>query len=185
MQNVIIIHGTEGYPEENWFPWLKSKLEERGYNVSVPQFPSPPIVPSKISEWFQVLKNYDINEDTIIVGHSLGGLFTLRILERISHPIKAAFLVSSPIGIKPIKYYERDLAFSGFDFDWDKIRKNAQNFIVFHSDNDPYVCIENGKKLSEELDVDLKFIPNAGHFNAAAGYTEFIDLLKEFDKIFN
>ena len=47
MKNVIIIHGTEGYPEENWFPWLKKNLEERGYNVTVPQFPSPPVVAAK------------------------------------------------------------------------------------------------------------------------------------------
>ena len=27
VNNVFIFHGTEGYPEENWFPWLKEKLE--------------------------------------------------------------------------------------------------------------------------------------------------------------
>ena len=50
MKTAIIIHGTEGYPEENWFPWLKSELEIIGYQTFVPQFPSPPVVPSKISE---------------------------------------------------------------------------------------------------------------------------------------
>lgn len=58
MKNAIIIHGTEGYPEENWFPWLKNELELIGYNVIVPQFPSPPVVPAKISEWFGVLDEY-------------------------------------------------------------------------------------------------------------------------------
>ena len=83
MKNALIIHGTEGYPEENWFPWLKQELEKRGYEVFVPQFPSPPKVPAKIAEWFDVLKNYEqhVNGDTIIIGHSLGGVFTLRILE--------------------------------------------------------------------------------------------------------
>ena len=28
MTNAIIIHGAYGSPEENWFPWLKMKLEE-------------------------------------------------------------------------------------------------------------------------------------------------------------
>ena len=31
--NFIIIHGIYGHPEENWFPWLKNKLEGMGYEV--------------------------------------------------------------------------------------------------------------------------------------------------------
>ena len=75
--NVFIFHGTEGYPEENWFPWLRENLEAKGCKGIIPQFPTPPIVPAKISGWFDVLKEYekDINEDTIFVGHSLGGSF--------------------------------------------------------------------------------------------------------------
>ncbi|MCI8778575.1 MAG: serine hydrolase family protein [Bacilli bacterium] len=183
MKNAIIIHGTEGNPEENWFPWLKKELEQKGYTVSVPQFPSPPVVPAKISEWFDVLNNYQINEDTIIIGHSLGGIFTLRVLETLNFTIKAAILVGTPIGIKPIKYYERDLSFSGFEFNWSKIKNVAKDFVVFQSDNDPYVALENGRELSNKLGVTLYFIPNAGHFNAQAGYTEFPELLQQIKKI--
>ena len=179
MKNAIIIHGTEGYPEENWFPWLKNELEQQGYKVSVPQFPSPPVIPANISEWFDVLKDYEIDEDTLLIGHSLGGVFTLRILENLGHSVKGAFFVGTPVGIKPITYYDRDVAFSGFEFDWDKIRKNARHFVVFQSDDDPYVGLANGEKLAEELGITLNFVPNSGHFNAKAGYTEFPDLLKE------
>ena len=143
MKNAIIIHGTEGYPEENWFPWLKQELEKRGYKVFVPQFPSPPKVPAKIDEWFDVLKDYEhhMNKDTILIGHSLGGIFTLRILERLKHPVKAAFFVGTPIGIRPILNYERDSSFSGFSFDWKNIINKAHHFAVFQSDNDPYVSL--------------------------------------------
>ena len=182
MRNAIIIHGTEGYPEENWFPWLKKELEQQGYKVSVPQFPSPPVVPAKISEWFDVLKDYEINQDTLLIGHSLGGVFTLRILEKLEHTVKGAFFVGTPVGVKPIKFYDRDVAFCGFDFDWYKIRKNAERFVAFQSDDDPYVGLENGEKLAEELGIVLNFVPNSGHFNAKAGYTEFPDLLKEIIK---
>ncbi len=40
-QNVFIFHGSSGYPEENWFPWLKQKLEDKGLEVFVPKFPTP------------------------------------------------------------------------------------------------------------------------------------------------
>lgn len=180
MKNLFIFHGTEGYPEENWFPWLKQELENSGYNVIVPQFPSPPIVPAKISEWFEVLKNYEkyIGKDTILIGHSLGGVFTLRVLEQLEHPIKAAVFIGTPIGVRPILNYDRDNSFSGFSFDWQNILAKAQHFEVFQSDNDPYVSLDNGKQLAENLNVTLNFVPNAGHFNTKAGYTKF-DLLLE------
>lgn len=176
--SIFIFHGTEGYPEENWFPWLKAELEAKGYKVIVPQFPSPPEVPAKISEWFEVLDRYsgDIGEDTVFVGHSLGGLFILKIFEKLDHKIKAAVFVGAPIGEKPLFNYERDASFSGFEFDWQNIKRKADTFIVYQSDNDPLVGINNGKKLAENLGVKLSFIPNAGHFNKDAGYTKFEDL---------
>ncbi len=184
MKNAFIIHGTEGHPEENWFPWLKKHLEEQGYTVTVPQFPSPPVVAAKISEWFDVLKEHEdkINKDTIIVGHSLGGIFTLRILEKLRTPVRAVFLTGTPIGIRPILNYDRDSAFSGFDFDWAKIKQNSKRFEVFHSDDDPYVDLANGEELARNLGVKLSFIPNAGHFNKKAGYTKFPQLLEKFDE---
>jgi predicted alpha/beta hydrolase family esterase len=185
MINVFIFHGTEGYPEENWFPWMKEKLEAEGCKVIVPQFPTPPIVPAKISEWFDVLKKYEneITEDTILIGHSLGGIFLLRVLEKLNHPVREAVFVGAPIGERPILNYDRDEAFSGFNFDWENIKNKTKNFIVYQSDNDPYVGLENGKALAKNLGVDLTFIPNAGHFNTKAGYTEFPDLLEKIKLI--
>ena len=183
--NVFIFHGTEGYPEENWFPWMKEQLEAKGCKVIVPQFPSPPIVPAKISEWFEVLKNYEqyIDENTILIGHSLGGVFTLRLLEQLKHSVRAVFLVGTPIGVKPIANYDRDKSFSGFDFNWSTIQSNSKHFDVFQSDNDPYVSLGNGKQLAKELGVELTFIPNAGHFNKSAAYLTFPDLLEKIRKI--
>lgn len=184
MSDILIFHGTEGYLEENWFPWLEKELEQMGHKVFVPQFPSPPIVPSKISEWFEVLEDYEkyIDEDTILIGHSLGGIFTLRVLEKLDHQVKAAFFVGTPIGVQPILNYERDSSFSGFDFDWESIKSKAKNFVVFQSDNDPYVSLGNGEGLAKHLGVELSFIPNAGHFNAKAGYLRFDDLLERAKK---
>ena len=187
MNNIFIFHGTEGYPEENWFPWLKEKLEAEGHKVFVPQFPSPPVVPAKINEWFDVLRNYEqyIDEDTIFIGHSLGGIFTLRLLERLEHPVKVALFVGTPVGVKPILNYDRDSSFSGFAFDWSTIKSNAKNFVVFQSDNDPYVSLGNGEELAKELGVELFFIPNAGHFNKKAGYIKFDELLEKLKPLLN
>jgi hypothetical protein len=185
MKNAFIFHGTEGYPDENWFPWLKKELERLNYKVYVPQFPSPPNVPAEINKWFDVLNDYNeyINEETILIGHSLGGIFLLRFLERIQHMVKMSVFVGTPIGIRPILNYDRDSSFSGFAFDWNNIREKSESFIVFQSDNDPYVSLGNGEELAKNLNTSLNFVPHAGHFNTKSGYTTFDLLLEKLKKV--
>ncbi len=100
-----------------------------------------------------------------------------------NHPVRAAFLTGTPIGIRPILNYERDSSFCGFSFDWETIRKNAHHFVIFQSDDDPYVSLENGEELAKNLNVKLNFVPNAGHFNAKAGYLKFELLLEKLKPI--
>lgn len=40
MKKAYIIHGWEGRPDSNWFPWLKTELESQGFAVEVPQMPN-------------------------------------------------------------------------------------------------------------------------------------------------
>lgn len=184
MREILIFHGTGGNPQENWFPWLKEELEKLGCQVFVPQFPDPR-ENHLLKAWLEVLKQYQpqINKQSILIGHSLGGLFLLRVLERLEKPVEAAFFVAAPIGVKPIKYYESDEKFSGFQFDWKKIKRGANHFTVYHSDNDPYVSLGNGEELAKQLEVDLIFIPNSGHINAESGYTKFDQLLEDIKRI--
>ena len=182
-RNIIIFHGTGGNPKGNWFPWLKKELVKKGCQVFIPKFPTPE--EQSLKSWLNILKDYDkyINNETILIGHSLGGLFLLRVLERLDQPIYAAFFISAPVGVKPILYYESDFKFSGYNFDWKKIKSNANNLFAFHSDNDPYICLDNGKKLAKEIGIELNIIPQAGHLNAESGYTKFDRLLKEINRI--
>lgn len=178
-KTAFIIHGTGGHPLENWFPWLKEELEKKDFSVFVPQFPNAdkPL----LEPWLQELEKYKdkIDNNTIFIAHSIGCLFLLRVLERLKTPVKASFFVAPSVGIKPIKFYEGDYNFSnGFTFNWEKIKSNAGKVVVFHSDNDPYISIDNGKEVAHKLGVELTFVSNAGHFNATAGYTKF-ELLRD------
>jgi predicted alpha/beta hydrolase family esterase len=183
MKYAIIFHGTEGHPQENWIPWLKDQLEKFDYDVIVPQFPTPKN--QNPQAWFAVFKNYEkyLNPNTILIGHSCGGAFLLRVLEKIGVQIKAAVFVAASAGIKPIKYYEVDRPFVEKPFDWNKIRNSSSNFFVFHSEDDPLICIENGEKIAQEIGVDLIRLKDAGHFNKAAGYVKFELLLEKLKVI--
>ena len=184
-KTIFIFHGTGGNPKENWFPWLKDKIEASGNKVIIPQFPTPE--GQSLEAWLNVLSHYkaSIDEDTIFIAHSLGGIFLLRVLEQLSLQATAAFFVSAPIGARPIKNYDSDNAFSGFVFDWKKILTKARHFFVYHSDDDPYVSLGNGKILAKNLKVDLTFISHAGHFNTKAGYTKFEKLWEDLQSILN
>ncbi len=181
MTNIFIIHGAYGNPEENWFPWLKSKLEKLNCRVFVPKFPTPEN--QSLQNWLKVFEDYKqyLSENSIIIGHSLGPAFLLNILENLDKPIKAAFFVSGFIGLLRNSDFDNiNKSFVEKNFYWQKIKQNCPKFFVFHSDNDPYVPLEKANQFAKNLGVDLILVKNAGHFNEKAGYTKF-DLI--LDKI--
>lgn len=184
MRNAFIFHGTDGYPQQNWFPWLKKELQPMGFNVHVPQFPTEV---QTLRGWFDILKDYKnfIDEETLMVGHSLGGAFLLRVLENTRKKIAVACTVSAPVGVPPINYSPGDHDFFGEPFDWETIKNNARKFVVFHSNNDRYVPLGNADQIAEQVGTTLNFIPNAGHFDELAGYFQFEELRNRIKEIFD
>jgi hypothetical protein len=178
MTNVIIIHGTDGSPEGNWFSWLKSELEKLDCKVFVPKFPTPEN--QSLENWLKVFEEYRqyLDEDSIVVGHSLGPAFLLNVLENLSHPIKCSFFVSGFTGlINNPEFDELNKTFTVKQFDWEKIKNNSKKFVIINSDDDPYVPLEKGKELAKNLDTELTILENAGHINKESGYTKFDFLL--------
>ena len=160
---------------------MKKELEALGCKVFVPRFPNPEN--PKLSEWlkfFDKYKNY-LNKNSIVVGHSMGVAFLLRILEK--HPAKAAFFVASVTpGIKN-KYSWSMKTFIDKELDWSKIKNHCKQFFIYNSDNDPYIPLSKAKELSENLGSKLSIIKNAGHFNEKAGYVKFELLLNDVKKV--
>jgi len=180
MVNVIIVHGTGGNPEKNWFPWLKAELEKLGCKVFVPTFPTPK--DQSLENWLKTFRNYEkhLDKDSIVVGHSIGPAFLLSVLENLSSPIKAAFFVAGFTDLlNNPKFDELNKTFVTKSFDWKKIRDNCRKFYVINSSDDPYVPLEKGKKLAENLDTELIVLENAGHINQEFGFIKFDFLLQK------
>jgi len=182
--NAFIIHGIEGHPEENWFPWLKEELDRLNINTLVPHFPNSNN--PRLNEWLDFFKKYEnnIDENSILIGHSLGVSFILNFLEKNNKKIKAAFFIGGSTGkLNNPVFDDRNYTFTQKDFDFEKIKNNCKKFFIYSSDNDPCVPLEKGKELTENLDSELIIVNNAGHFNAEAGYTEFPLLLEDIKKV--
>ena len=176
--NFIIIHGVYANPEANWFPWLKKELENLGYEVIVPKFPTP--LDQSLESWLRAIADYEskINEKTVLIGHSLGAAFILDYLERTNKKIKATILVAGFHKLLSSSYDEVNKTFVDKEFNWEKIKNSCGRFFVFASDNDKYIPLEISQELAENLNAEFKIIPNAGHINKESGYDAF-PLLRE------
>lgn len=176
----LIIHGTGGSPQENWFPWLKKKLEEKGQKVYVPQFPAYPNM--NLTSWMDVFDDYKkyLDEDSILIGHSIGPAFILNVLEMLETPIKAAYLVAGFTGLLDMPQFDPLIkTISDRNFNWEKIKANCKHFYVYISDDDPYVPLEKGIALAKNLGVEPVILHGAGHINQGSGYTKFEELLED------
>ncbi len=96
---VVVLHGAHGGPDTNWFPWLHSVLEAQDLEVVRPGLPTPQ--GQSLTAW---LDAYDSAvgvlppAPTVLVGHSLGAAFALRLVERAQHPVTGLFLAAGLVG---------------------------------------------------------------------------------------
>lgn len=178
-RNIFIIHGSNGYPEENWFPWLKEELENsKNVQVIVPQFPVPPNDGGKhnYSEWLNKLAEYrhDIDEKIIFVTHSRGGVFIMHALVDLGiAQISSLFMIAPWIQYR--WYSETDTTVDSFHrnpIDWATLKHIVKHIEVFQSDND-MIPVEEGIGISAMLKAHLEMVSQAGHFNTPAGYQKF------------
>ena len=153
----ILLHGYKGSPDGNWFPWLKEQLKD--HDVSTPSFPSP----ATIDEWYNIIDTDQIDDQTILIGHSLGGSFVLRLLEKGAKP-HAAIVVSAPIkrlGIEDLD--DHIVSFVEPPFKWETIKQNCKNILVVASDNDPYVPMEHASTIAKNLSAHLDICYGCEH----------------------
>ena len=177
MNNYIILHGSFGSKDGNWFPWLKGVLDKQGKKVDVPQMPVGVGIQNFIS-WSEELSKLHINESTTIIAHSIAPAFICK------------YLITNKIKVKKLILVCGFNNYLGIDHDFDLVNepmfinniedvKNYCNDITcIYSDNDPYVRFEVEKEFADRIANKSIIIPNGGHLNEEAGYTSFEEILK-------
>jgi hypothetical protein len=173
MKNALILHGTNNNAQGNWFQWLKIELEKMDYQVMVPNLPDSDM--PDINKYWSVLKNFNFNNETLLIGHSSGATMVFGILNRILRKVKMAVSVSG------FCKYGNDNCQNLLKepFNWGKIKNNAQNFLIIWSSDDPYIKKDQTDFLSEKLNVPAIIFENQGHFNLEKNlkYKQFPELL--------
>ena len=190
MKRVFIIHGWEGYPEENWFPWLRSELETKGFEVFVPQLPDAEN--PRIEKWVRaVAKTVGVvDEGTYFVGHSIGCQTIARFLENQSEGVKAGGAIFVAGFFRKITNLEEDPETQETAEHWlnspvnlSKVKSHLTKSVAIFSDNDEYVSLDNVDDFRDKLGSKIIIQKNKGHFNTKAGVTELPVVLEELLKM--
>jgi uncharacterized protein len=178
--NCIIVHGSPDDEEDksynkHWIPWIKNRLSEKNINVSAPLMPEP-WKPNYFS-WKKEFDKLDVNENSILIGHSSGCAFLVRWLGDTKKKVKKLILVA------PWKVAYRkdgsDKEFYGHKID-SSIKSNIRKLIIFtsndeESDGKKSVIIFHGALGGKVIELKKR-----GHYDLESmGTEEFPELLRE------
>jgi len=179
-KRVFIIHGWDGSPQNCWFPWLKNRLEKKGFGVTVLFMPHPEN--PTIKDWVDHLSNTvgKPDKNTYFVGHSIGCQTTLRYIERLQSPVGGIVCVAGFFKLSHLATdEEKEIAKPWIEsaIDCNKIKQNAGKIIAIFSDNDPDVDLGDKELFEKRLDAKTIVEHKKGHFSDDAGIRELPSVL--------
>ena len=185
----VIIHGGPDEEErglapadrsydKHWMPWVKRQLELNGWVVELPHMPNPwnPVY----NDYKKEFEKLSVDEETVLIGHSMGCAFLVRWLGESERKIKGLILVA------PWKVAEDGNEFKKtfYEFDVDSSLKNDVPEIIYFTADDEE---RDGKKSLDMyhrvLGGKIIELKGHGHFTLEDMGTEvFPELLEEILK---
>jgi len=188
----IILHGTMGTPDGNWFLWLAEELEKLGQEAVRPQLPTPE--GQTPDNWVKVIKETvdslgEPKSEVVIIAHSMSCFATCDYLAQTDKPIKSAFFVAGFAETHPDwpePYPKLNNPFVEKLLDWDKVRANCGKIYCFDGDDDKYVSQKMAAEFAQLCEAPLKIISKGGHLTESSGYKKFpllLETIKEELKI--
>ena len=162
-------NGDGDISDSNFYGWLAKKLRKHPAfdEVVLKNMPDP--VRARRTIWLPFMTDeLGADERTVLIGHSSGAVAAMRLLE--THKLYGCVLVSAchtDLGDgneRASGYYPP----SGGPWQWSNIRANAGsgggNLAILHSDNDPFIPLEEAQHVAENLGVELRVEPRQSHF---------------------
>lgn len=186
MKKVVIIHGCPSDKEKamnvetrtydkHWIPWIKEKLIENKIITETPLMPSP--WEPDYEKFKEEFEKYEVNERSILVGHSCGCAFLVRWLGKTKRKICKLILVA-PWKIPQEKKKNVGVDFYGYAID-ESIKERVGKIVMFTANDEE----EDGKKSLEiyhkALNGEIIELKGHGHYTQGdMGTTEFPELLE-------
>jgi len=108
------------------------------------------------------------DERTIVVGHSSGAVAAMRLAEQ--QKVLGIVLISAchtDLGLKS----ERIAGYYSRPWLWDAIKANAGWILQYHSDNDPFIPVEEARHVAKSLGSDYFELVGKSHYFSFASIT--------------
>ncbi len=158
---VILAHGWNDGSTNQWLNWLAGELTRTGYEVVQPVF-SHVHVP-RPRQWVRELAAAagELDDQTVIVGYSLGVPVVLRFLHDYEPDVKIAGLIlvagfGEGFGGRPTSLFDPPL-------DWQRLQCRARMRLCIYSDNDYLVAPRHSQELARNLAAREVLVVGGGH----------------------
>ena len=93
MKKLLILHAWFATPNDHWYQWLKGELKNKGVSVYIPELKDKE--KANLKDWEKcALSNVVIDKDTSIIGHSLGAVLGLKLIQ--DHEFKLNIFLTQP-----------------------------------------------------------------------------------------
>ncbi len=160
-KKVVFIPGNGGgSPQDNWFPSVKATLEAEGITVIAEEWPDNEL--ARASYWLPYLRNeLSVDENSLLVGHSSGAIAAMKFAEE--KPIFGSVLVGAYHTDLDMET-EKSSEYFDSPWQWEKIKNNQQRIILFASQDDPWIPIEEARFIHNKLNCEYHEYADQGHF---------------------
>jgi len=163
-KRIVLIHGWADKPERGWLGATAKTLREEGFEVINPQMPREKI--PKVHDWIDLAKESigELNDQTVLVGHSLGTFTLLRFLSEYMGSEKAKALILVAGFLEPGRE-EAKLLFMPKPNTL-KVQEHVDMIYHIYSDNDQMLSVEKSQELASKLGGEQIMLPGFKHFTA-------------------
>jgi len=185
MKTAIIIHGYNDKSEyldasrpaasnDHWMGWIQRQLLLKGIEAQTPEMPG--FYEPHYEAWKKMLERFDLNEETMLVGHSCGGGFLVRYLSE--NKVRVGKVVLVAPWLDP-EHYLTDKNFFKFEIDENLSSKTA-GLVVMYSTDDHADILKSIEILKSKLkNAKFQEFQSKGHFVLSSMKTEkFPELLE-------
>ena len=180
--DILIVPGLAGGTPEHWYSRWEGKLPT-ARRVAQEDWHHP-----DLARWTgQLVAAVEAaTKPTILVAHSLGVAFALRLAARAgaAKPYRGAFLAAGFWGTLGLPDYDPINAPFFAPLDWEAARAGCGAGIAcYAADDDPYVPLRRSREIAKRLGAPLQIIPGGKHLNAETGMTAFPELAADLDAL--
>ncbi len=168
---------------------MKKELEDKGYQVQVPTMPDS--AEPKIETWVPFLAELigTPDQDTYLVGHSIGCQTILRYLDTLKGEEKLGGIVLVAGWLHKLEslYTEEEIKIAKpwleIPIDFENVKSHTKNTVAVFSDDDEFVPIDNIELFKEKLEAKTFLEHAKGHFSQETGIKELPVVLEELLKM--